>query len=159
MTKYEFIQLMKDDLKNELKHMLFYLTSSSTVQGLGRVELQEFLEESAEDEMGHVKQFTRFLIDLGGSTVVPKTAHDFDVLTCPKDILKYALDMENEVLRNYSERLHHCDMLGGEDGTALRIFYEDQIMDSRTDANELRQMLASYTHDLRLQQCPNDWSK
>lgn len=144
MTKHEFVELMKGDLKNEIKHMMFYLFASSTVQGLGRVELQEFLEESAKNEMEHVKQFTRFLIDLNGSTMLPKAGNDFEVKLDPKEILEYALHMEEEVLRNYTERLHHCDMLGGEDGTALRIFYEDQIMDSRTDANELRQMIAPY---------------
>lgn len=147
MNKEEFVQLMKNDLRNELKHMLFYLVNSSTVQGFHRLELREFLEEAASGEMEHVKQFTRFLVDLGGYSEIPHPSITYPVLTSPVGILKFALEMENEVVKNYTERLADCDAFGGEDGVALRIFYEDQIMDSRTDANELRQMI----------KCFDDW--
>jgi bacterioferritin (cytochrome b1) len=140
MTKHDFVKLMNQDLKNELKHMFFYLYSSFSVHGLHRLELGKFLQNAAKSELEHVQEFAKFIVDLGGSPEhVPNDF--FPLYGDPKLILQSALDMENEVLKNYTERLHHTDMLGGEDGSALHIFYEDQIMDSRKDANELRQLL------------------
>lgn len=140
MNKQEMVGLMNADLANELKHMMFYLFSSFHVQGLHRLELHEFLQDAAKSEMAHVTEFAKFIIDLGG--IPTKTPNSFEVYIDPTEIISYAINMEDIVVANYSERLHHCDMLGDSDGTALRIFYEDQIIDSRTDANELRQLIA-----------------
>lgn len=147
MNKQEMIELMNGDLANELKHMMFYLFSSFHVRGINRIELQEFLQDAAKSEMGHVTEFAKFIIDLGGRPIT--SPNEFPILTQPFEILKYAIQIEDEVVKNYTERLAHCDLLGGVDGTSLRIFYEDQIMDSRTDANELRQIeMPCYTNQI-----------
>ncbi len=58
MTTDEMIELMNQDLKNEYKHMMFYLRSSVMVRGLHRQSIQGFLSGEATSEMGHVTQFS-----------------------------------------------------------------------------------------------------
>ena len=47
MNLETLIENLKEDLKNERKHMLFYLTNASTITGLNRIEIKEFLLEEA----------------------------------------------------------------------------------------------------------------
>lgn len=140
MNKETLINLLNDDLKNEYKHMNFYLNSSCAVVGLHREEYREHLFDQAKDEMEHVRLFSELIIGLGGVPVTESNV--FPKLSCPKEILKYALQMEEEVVANYVQRLEDAKDLGGADGTYVEIFLEDQIMDSRKDADHLKQILA-----------------
>lgn len=161
-SRDHLLSLMVGDLKNEYTHMLFYLSNSATIRGLHRPELGEWLEEEAESEMGHVKQFSKLLRSLGGE---PKADHHpIPTFACPYEIVKHAIHLEQEVCSNYAERLVQVDEFldylrkcreelgcGAVDGrefaawSRVGLFYEDQLNHSHTDLDELREWL--YTKD------------
>lgn len=140
MNKETLINLLNNDLKNEYKHMKFYLSNSFSVTGLHREEYREYLFNQAKSEMEHVREFSEMIIGLGGVPI--NENNEFPVFACPKDILKYALQMELEVVDNYVQRIEDAKNLNGADGTYVEIFLEEQIMDSRKDADNLKQILA-----------------
>ncbi len=142
--------LMQEDLRNEYTHMLFYLASSSTIKGIFRLEYQEWLEEESASEMGHVKEFSRLISSLGLTPVF--SHHHFPSLHNVKEILEYAIKLEQEVCTNYAFRLYQIDELKKELITApveerdnfavwsqIGLFYEEQLTHSHHDLNELRE--------------------
>ena len=148
MKKEEFIALLNEDLKNEYKHMLFYLHHAALVGSLHRFEIREFLLEEAASEMKHVDEFAHVIVGLGG---IPTTEHnDFSKnMTDPIQILLYAMSMELEVAANYAQRLKLTDELVGSnawdgvdtDASYVHVFMEDNIRDSRKTGDELKKVL------------------
>jgi bacterioferritin len=133
------IDLLNGDLRNEWKHLRFYLYHASAVTGLHREEYKEFFLKEAAGEMAHVTAFSDVILGLGG--VATKEANDFPTFTDPKDIFRYALEMEEEVVVNYVQRMQDALALGGVDGQWLEIFLEGQIQDSREDVDHFRQIV------------------
>jgi bacterioferritin (cytochrome b1) len=154
ITKQDMISKLNLDVANEYKHMLVYLHFATTVEGLHRVELAEFWMEAARSEMDHVAEFSRVVLGLGGQPTrfplgrlydneqgqVVSAGPSFPYMANAQEQVQFALAMEDEVVANYVQRLNDADALGGVDGTYVRLFIEDQILDSRTDADRLREM-------------------
>ena len=135
----DIVRNLLEDLKNEWTHMKFYLYHASAVTGLHRHEFKELLLKEASSEMQHVLEFSDCLRGLG---VEPHTeSKDFPRLSDPKDILEFALKMEEEVVSNYAERIDQAEELGGVHGHWLEIFLEKQLEHSREDVDEFKQML------------------
>jgi rubrerythrin len=88
----EIVTLLNDDLKNEWKHLQFYLHHASAITGLHAHEYKEFLLEQAASEMQHVSQFSDMIIGLGG--VATTDSHDFPKLTTAGAAFGYAAFME-----------------------------------------------------------------
>ena len=93
----QFVNLMLQDLKNEKKHMMFYLTASATVSGLHREEHREYFKKEAANEMQHVSEFHDALLGLDVDLVaatdlefVPDFLASYDL----KELLEFALNME-----------------------------------------------------------------
>ena len=140
MNLESLIENLNEDLKNERKHMLFYLTNASTITGLNRIEIKEFLLEEAASEMKHVEQFQNLILGLGGK--INEFSHNhFDIFENPKDIIQYAYNMEMEVIYNYTRRIKEAQQLNDHNGLWIEIFLEDQISHSREDADSMKQML------------------
>lgn len=136
----KMLGLLNSDLSNELKHMHFYLYHASSIKGLHREELREFLLEEAGSEMKHVHEFQNLIIGLGGCPTTK--ANTFKCWTDAHTILKDALDMENEVVDNYTVRIEQGnELLNKTNARWLEVFLEEQIMHSRSDADNIRQML------------------
>lgn len=143
MTKNTLINLLNEDLSREYAHLHFYLQASACVTGLHREEIGEFLTKQANEELNHVQQFSKLILGLGGFPSVTVAPFKSD-LTLPLDILKEALKMEEEVVKNYVERMDQADMLEGEDkvdGRYIHLFLEDQMISSREDVDNLKEML------------------
>jgi ferritin-like protein len=150
----ELVDLLIKDLSNEYAHMHFYLQASTNIRGLHRQEISEYFVEQAQSEMKHVEEFRRLIQGLITrrklNKNVPSLVADFKQdLTCPKALLRAALEMEDQVVSNYVARHAQAEELGengGEDfvdGTYIALFLEDQILDSRGDADNIREMLES----------------
>lgn len=133
------IDLLNGDLRNEWKHLRFYLYHASAVVGLHREEYKELFLKEAAGEMAHVTAFSDVIYGLGGTAT--KEANDFPTFTDPNDIMRYALEMEAEVVANYVQRMQDSLALGGVDGQWLEIFLEGQIQDSREDVDHFRQIV------------------
>jgi bacterioferritin (cytochrome b1) len=137
--KQEILNKLNNDLKNEWKHHCFYLHSASTISGLDSIEYKEFLIEQSKEELDHILSFSDMIVGFGG--VPTKQINDYPTLTNSREILEYALSMEEEVVKNYVERINEAEELGGVDGRWLVIFLESQIEDSRKDLDKIRQLL------------------
>jgi bacterioferritin (cytochrome b1) len=148
MTIEELVDLLTLDLSNEYAHWHFYMQAATNVRGLHRQELSEFFLEQAASEMKHIEQFRRLITGLktrrGIAGGVPSDVGSFKSgMTCPKALLEAALQMENDVVNNYvlrhsqAENIGSCDV----DATYVALFLEDQILDSRGDADNILEML------------------
>lgn len=132
--------ILNFDLKNELKHLHFYLQAGVMIQGLHREELKEFLLKEAESELEHCKEFAELVVYFGGVPTTEFNPFPTD-LVYPTDILNYAMQMEQEVAENYAERLRLTHEMENAGVSYLHVFYEDQISDSQKTAWEIKQML------------------
>lgn len=141
MNIADMTDLLNADLRNEYKHMNFYLYHSTSLVGLHAEEYKEIFAEEAKSEMGHIQQFSNLLWGLGvkpnhyGSEIV--------LFTDVRQALQYAHDMEAEVVANYAKRLAQCDeLLEGADRRWIEVFLEDQLMHSRQDVDRFARLLA-----------------
>lgn len=146
------LNLLNEDLSREYSHWNFYIHASTSVVGLHREEIAEFLLKQAEEEMKHIEEFKKLIYG-----IATRRRMDFDPiaesadfaknLKCPNSILLEALKMEDQVVAQYVQRIEDANLLqenGGEDkidGKFIELFLEDQIMDSRKDADNIRMML------------------
>ena len=152
MTINELVELLEGDLANEYAHWHFYMQAATNVRGLHRQELSEFFLEQATGEMKHVEEFRRLIRGLKTRKQIPWTAElavaEFPQnLTCPIALLEAALEMENQVVSNYVLRHSQAEGLAASssdhvaDATYIALFLEDQILDSRGDADNILEML------------------
>lgn len=148
----ELVDLLISDLANEYAHMNFYIQASTNITGLHRQEIGEFFFEQAQSEMKHVEEFRKLIQGIitrrNLNKKIPSAIGEFKQnLNCPVDLLKAALEMEDHVVSNYVLRHEQAETLTenkGEDfidGTYVALFLEDQILDSRGDADNIREML------------------
>ena len=139
MRMNAIIEKLNQDLKNEWKHHCFYLHNASNIVGLHAKEYKEWLVEQAASEMQHVVQFSDLIVGLGGTPT--REINDFPSLSDPREILEYAAKMEEEVLDNYYQRISDAEKINNSDSYWVIIFLEKQMEDSRTDLDEIRQIL------------------
>lgn len=154
MTIEGLVSLLEADLANEYAHWHFYMQAATSVRGLHRQEIGEFFLEQAASEMKHVEEFRRMIHGIktrrGMPGCVPSAAAPFRTgITCPAALLKAALEMEDEVVKNYVLRHSQAEELASSgsqqdsvDGTYVALFLEDQILDSRGDADNILEMLS-----------------
>ena len=103
MTLPQVLELLAADLRNEWKHLRFYLYHASAITGLHAEEYKEVFLKEAASEMEHVTEFSDLIWGLGGTTTADSA--DFPLFTTVRDALTYALHMEEEVVKNYVERI------------------------------------------------------
>lgn len=153
VTLTELTNLLNEDLSREYSHMHFYLHASIVCRGLHREEYSEMFKAEATSEMEHVAQFGKMILGIGG-TPGTSVAEFSKGITDPLKLVEEAMRMEKEVVENYVDRMDQAIQLqenGGDDrihGRYIEIFLEDQILHSRTDVDNFREMLdqASYKY-------------
>lgn len=141
MTLNKVIDLMNQDLANELKHFKFYLNAYFSLRGFDRLHFGSWLERHADEELAHVKLFANKIVALGGTPITEANSHPVG-LTDAKEILKFAIDMEMEVIENYHIRLKQMEEFSNNIGKFydLVLFYEEHIEDSQNDLDEMNKM-------------------
>ena len=143
MTLKEILQKLNDDLCNEYKHMLFYMHAANMLCGPERAFFVDKLKTEATSEMGHVYAFAHKIRGWGGDPVSGLNAKNFPPgLSYFKEIVCYAIDMEQEVIANYHKRHAEASDLCNETGKHMDIvlFLEEQIEHSQHDVDELLQI-------------------
>jgi ferritin len=143
----QLVYKLQDDTKREYAHWHFYMNAAIHVGGLHREEYKEFFQEQAASEMKHIQEFGNLLVGLGFPA--PSYAAPFfsDPETDPTVLLQEALKMEEEVVANFVERMDEADEVennGGQDKVDARyihLFLEDQMLDSRADVDNIKQIL------------------
>lgn len=138
------MDLIYFDLRNERKHMMFYLTNASSMRGMDAVEYIELFESEAKEEMSHVTNFQDMIVGLGGNlnSLQAQGYERYEIFTLPRDALKYALEMEEEVVDNYVERIEMVQKLENKTTSRwIEVFYEKQIEKSRADVDKYKRLL------------------
>ncbi len=154
MTIEEICKLLCEDLMNEYAHWHFYIQASTNIRGLNRKEIGEFFLEQAASEMKHVEEFRKMIQGIitrrNFNLKIPNHPSEFvENLTCPKQLLEEALKMEDQVVNNYVLRKQQAESISENstdaddlaDTTYIALFLEDQILDSRGDADEILEMI------------------
>jgi len=147
MKKQEMLRILNEDIKNEWKHLRFYLYHASAITGPFAEEYKELLLKEAAGEMEHVTQFSDLIIGLGGVATAESNA--FETFEDPYDVISYAVKMEEEVVSNYVQRMKDAEALGGVDGQWIEIFMENQVQKSRQDVDQYKQILRGWSKTLR----------
>lgn len=143
MTLEDLLPLLLDDLKNEWKHLRFYLYHASAITGLHAEEYKEVFLKEAASEMEHVTEFSDLLWGLGG--IPTPDSNEFPLFMDVRDALAYALAMEQEVVKNYAERIEQAETLPNPVGRWITIFLEDQINHSQRDVDRFKRLLFGMT--------------
>jgi bacterioferritin (cytochrome b1) len=140
MTNLMLIEMLQEDLKNERKHLLAYTQFAVQLSGLHREELREFCEDQAKDELNHVTEFSELIVHLGGVPNVEVNPYPAD-LSCPVEIMKAIVEMEEEVADKYTQRLRETESFSNSATAYTHLFYEEQLLDSWKTAKEVRKMI------------------
>lgn len=153
MKLQNLIDNLNQDLKREYQHLDFYITAATNVIGPHRKEFSEFFIAQANSELNHVIEFRKLIIGLGGYPTNDRIISNFINPAPETSWLKSALELETEVVRNYTQRLLEAEDLqenGGTDrvdGKYIEIFLEEQLLHSRQDADEIKEMLKEILND------------
>ena len=141
------IDSLNQDLKREYQHLDYYIAAATNVIGPHRKEFSEFFAAQAASELSHVMEFRKLIIGLGGHPTSDRIQASYAADSPVSSWIKSALDLETEVTKNYTQRLLEAEELqenGGTDrvdGKYIEIFMEEQLLHSRQDADELKEML------------------
>lgn len=140
----ELIDMLQEDLRNERKHLLFYIQAASLVSGPHRKEVNEFFLEEAAGELKHVADFSKMIVRLGGIPNTDVSSFDEAKEKNLETLLKQAFEMEQKVAKTYESRLKSIENLKNQnsDSTVISLFYEDQIVDSWETAKEIQLMIS-----------------
>lgn len=141
MTTADIVTLLLDDLKNEWKHLRFYLYHASAITGPHAEEYKEVFLKEAASEMTHVTEFSDLIWGLGGEPT--PASNDFPMFTDVLGVLGYALEMEQEVVKNYAERIRQAEALPNPVGRWITIFLEDQLAHSQRDVDRFKRLLVN----------------
>jgi len=142
MTQAEIVALLNADLKNEWKHLRFYLYHASAITGPHAEEYKEVFLKEAASELEHVTEFSDLIWGLGGEPT--PTSNEFTLCTDVRQAVAYALEMEQEVVKNYAERIEQAETLPNPVGRWITIFLEDQLSHSQRDVDRFTRLLASW---------------
>ena len=116
-TIQDLIDNLNQDLQREYQHLHFYIIASTNVVGLHREEISEFFQKQAASELGHVMEFRRLIIGLGGMpTSQPLLSGGLDGSLEVTPLLTAAYNLEMEVVKKYAERLIEAEELQNNGG-------------------------------------------
>ena len=137
------IEALTEDLSNEWQHLQFYIYHSSAVQGLHAAEYREFLTEAAQGEMQHIQHFLDRMFGLRHPQTYRPAVKPFVPQTEPNAILRGAIELESQVIQNFTMRLIGLETFDGDPVIAayFKVFYEKQLEDSYEDREKMQRML------------------
>lgn len=147
MFTSNLIELLNGDLKNEYKHMHFYLYYASLFTGPHHDSLRDLFLEQARSEMNHIHQFSKLIVGLDGKPTSESNLFNTN-LKDTKSIIFNAIEMEEEVVKNYVQRCVDAASLDKNLGFGMssvtakyvQIFLEGQIQDSQSDIDHMKQI-------------------
>lgn len=147
MNLNDLIEALTEDLSNEWQHLQFYIYHSSAVQGLHAAEYREFLTEAAQGEMQHIQHFLDRMLGLWLPQPYRPATKAFAPQTEPNAILRGAIELESQVIQNFTTRLIGLETFEGDPVIAayFKVFYEKQLEDSYEDREKMQRMLDATT--------------
>lgn len=137
VNKEALIQGLNEALAAEWGTVIRYTYQASQSFGIMGAEVREMFARETEDELGHAKFLTDFIVDLGGEpTTTPKTFEKPDGL---KAMLTLDRQMELEDVTQYLALAKAAEEL---QEAELKIKLEEMAADESGHARELQRLLA-----------------
>lgn len=135
MDKQGLIAALNNDLAYEFQAILAYTRWSAEVTGPHRDSLRAMFQREIPDELGHAQFLADKIVVYGGNpgtnpATVPEAPSN-------RDKLQAVLAMEEQAIKNYSQRIQQAEELGE---TALKVRLEEMVQDE-TEHYEAIQML------------------
>jgi bacterioferritin len=131
MDKQAFIALLNEDLESEYRSIVQYVQHSATIKGAEYLSITEELKKHLGQELNHAATLAEQIDFLGGVPSV--TVPEVPVAVDAAQSLQLDLELEEEQLRRYRERVEQAKELGLADvGEALRPLLQqtqDHVMD------------------------------
>jgi bacterioferritin len=110
VSREQLIAALNEDLAREYQAIIAYVVYSQVLKGAEYMSIATELEKHAAEELAHALILSKQIDYLGGMpTVTPKpvkTSED------AREMLQFDLENENETIRNYRERVRHCEAVG-----------------------------------------------
>jgi bacterioferritin len=110
VSREQLIAALNEDLAREYQAIIAYVVYSQVLKGAEYMSIATELEKHAAEELAHALILSKQIDYLGGMpTVTPKpvkTSED------AREMLLFDLENENETIRNYRERVRHCEAVG-----------------------------------------------
>lgn len=143
ITKQKLIEHLDQDLGRELQAILLYLWCRSMAFGIRGHELREILEPEIHAEVKHVEFLADKIIAMGGtpSFSVPPWKRPTNL----REMLEYALSIEREAVKAYTERVDEANELGE---TALQVKLEELITDETEHMELLQRLVKGLSPDM-----------
>src|SRR5262249_14219152 len=109
ITRERLAELLNEDLSREYQAIIAYVVYSQVLKGPEYMNIADQLEAHAHDELEHALIISRQIDYLGKMpSVTPKPVRVSDK---PKEMLRFDLENENETIRQYRDRVRHCEAL------------------------------------------------
>ena len=110
VTREQLVGLLNEDLSREYQAIISYVVYSQAIKGAEFMNIASQLEKHASDELKHALLISRQIDYLGGMpTPVSKPVK---ISSDARTMLMADLENENETVRNYTERVRQCEILG-----------------------------------------------
>ncbi|HEV7221575.1 MAG TPA: ferritin-like domain-containing protein, partial [Pirellulales bacterium] len=110
VSREQLIELLNEDLAREYQAIIAYVVYSQVLKGAEYMNIAAELAVHAGEELAHALTIAKQIDYLGGMPkVTPKPVKTSEKA---EDMLRFDLDNENETIRNYRERVRHCEALG-----------------------------------------------
>src|ERR1700683_2338924 len=109
VSREELIALLNEDLAREYQAIIAYVVYSQVLKGAEYMNIAGELEKHAAEELNHALIISNQIDYLGGMPAAkPKAVRTSDKA---REMLQFDLDNETETIRNYRERISHCEQL------------------------------------------------
>lgn len=106
----ELVSGLNVDLAHEYQAIITYIVYAATVRGIHRQELREFFEAEIPDELRHAQFLAQKIAALNGQPVVEPAP--VPAAHTPREMLERILQLEEETVRRYTERLKQAEAYG-----------------------------------------------
>ncbi|HMN29702.1 MAG TPA: ferritin-like domain-containing protein [Caldilineaceae bacterium] len=110
ISREKLIELLNDDLAREYQAIIAYVIYSQAIKGAAYMSIANELEIHAGEELQHALTIAKQVDYLGG--VPTNTPKEMKLSQNAEEMLRFDLENENETVRNYRERVRHCEALG-----------------------------------------------
>ena len=110
ISREKLIELLNDDLAREYQAIIAYVIYSQAIKGAAYMSIANELEIHAGEELQHALTIAKQVDYLGG--VPTNTPKEVKLSQNAEEMLRFDLENENETVRNYRERVRHCEALG-----------------------------------------------
>jgi bacterioferritin len=109
VERKRLIELLNEDLSREYQAIIAYVVYSQVLKGAAYMAIAAELEKHAAEELGHALIIAKQIDYLGGTPTVQ--AKPVKMSSRPEQLLRFDLQNEIETIRNYRERVGHCEAL------------------------------------------------